>query len=122
MENEMKQYGLIYADPPWRYDQATPSRRIENHYPTMATEEICALPVPAAKDAVLYLWATTAKLEDAFAVMKAWGFAYKSSMVWDKMKEGMGYWFRGQHEFLLVGVRGGGQTSHAGASYQIGVA
>ena len=100
-------YEVIYADPPWRYDfSKSDSRQIENQYPTMSVEEICALHIPAAKDAVLYLWATAPKLLEALQVMKAWGFTYKSQAVWDKQILGMGYWFRGQHELLLVGVKG----------------
>lgn len=99
-------FGVIYADPPWRYDNATPNRRIENHYPTMSDEEICALKVPAAKDCILYLWAVAPRLEAGLTVMKAWGFAYKTQAVWDKVKTGMGYWWRGQHEILMVGTRG----------------
>lgn len=103
----MKQYQIIYADPPWRYDfSKSNSRKIENQYPTMSTEEICALAVPSAKDAALYLWATAPKLLESLEVMRAWGFAYKSQAVWDKRKIGMGYWFRGQHEILLVGTKG----------------
>ena len=103
----MKQYQIIYADPPWRYDfSKSDSRKIENQYPTMSTEEICALAVPSAKDAALYLWATAPKLLESLEVMRAWGFAYKSQAVWDKRKIGMGYWFRGQHEILLVGTKG----------------
>lgn len=104
--NEEPLYGVIYADPPWRYTDATPNRAIENHYPTMSDEEICALNVPAAKDCILYLWAVAPKLPEAIDVMRAWGFAYKTSAVWDKEILGMGYWFRGQHELLLVGTRG----------------
>jgi len=99
-------YGVIYADPPWRYESATPNRRIENHYPTMSDEEICALKIPAAKDAILYLWATAPRLEAGLLVMQAWGFRYKTQAVWDKVKVGMGFWFRGQHEILMVGTRG----------------
>ncbi len=100
-------YEVIYADPPWRYAvTASNSRRIENHYPTMTVNEICALDVPAADNAVLYLWATAPLLVEAIQVMNAWGFDYKTNAVWDKEKMGMGYWFRGQHELLLVGVRG----------------
>lgn len=102
----MKTYGVIYADPPWRYGNATPNRRIENHYPTISDEDICALRPPVSKDAVLYLWATAPRLEVALDVIRSWGFAYKSGAVWDKEKLGMGYWFRGQHEHLLVGTRG----------------
>lgn len=100
-------FKVIYADPPWRYSfSKSDSRQIENQYPTMLTSEICALQVPTAKDAVLYLWATAPKLLEALAVMKAWGFEYKTQAVWDKEKIGMGFWFRGQHELLLVGTKG----------------
>jgi len=55
---------------------------------------------------VLYLWATAPKLLEAIEVMKAWNFSYKTHAIWDKEKIGMGYWFRGQHELLLVGTKG----------------
>jgi len=100
-------YDVIYADPPWRYSfSKSSSRKIENQYPTMTLNEICALSVPSSKNSVLYLWATAPKLLEALAVMNAWGFTYKTQAVWDKKKIGMGYWFRGQHEILLVGVKG----------------
>ena len=99
-------FDVVYADPPWRYDNGTPGREIERHYPTMSHDDICGLDVPAAKDAVLFLWGVAPKLPEALAVMCAWGFTYRSSAVWDKQIPGMGYWFRGQHEHLLVGVRG----------------
>ena len=102
-------YDVILADPPWRYEfSATASRAIESHYPSMALDEICALPIQdlAADDAVLYLWATAPKLREALAVMAAWGFEYKSNMVWVKRSIGMGYWARGRHEHLLIGVKG----------------
>lgn len=100
-------YTVIYADPPWRYDfSETVSREIENQYPTMELEEIKAMKIPAAECAVLFLWATAPKLKEALGVMEAWGFEYKTHAIWDKKKIGMGYWFRGQHELLLVGTRG----------------
>lgn len=100
-------FSVIYADPPWRYSfSRSDSRKIENQYPTMTTEEICSLVVPTAKDCVLYLWATAPKLIEALRVMDAWGFTYKTQAVWDKEKIGMGFWFRGQHEILLVGTKG----------------
>lgn len=105
--NAPKKYDVIYADPPWRYDfSKSDSRKIENQYPTMSVEEICALAVPSAENAVLYLWTTAPKLLEGLKVMQSWGFAYKSQAVWDKRKIGMGYWFRGQHEILLVGTKG----------------
>ncbi len=98
---------VIYADPPWQYDFSTSdSRKIENQYPTMTVEEICDLEIPRADNSVCFMWATAPKLPEAMKVLEAWGFVYKSHAVWDKRIMGMGYWFRGQHELLLVGVRG----------------
>ena len=103
----MKKYQIIYADPPWRYNFCVDNAdKIENHYPTMTLEDIKTLSIPSADNAVLYLWATAPKLLEALEVMKAWGFVYKTQAVWDKMWIGMGYWFRGQHEILLVGTKG----------------
>lgn len=100
-------YGLIYADPPWRYDFAeTDSTRVENHYPTLTVEEICELEIPAEPDCVLYMWATAPKLREALQVVAAWEFEYVTNAVWVKDRIGMGYWFRGRHELLLVGKRG----------------
>ena len=102
-------YPVIYADPPWLYDfTLSETRAIENHYPTMTLDEICALPVSgvAASDAVLFLWATSPKLPEAFRVLEAWGFTYKTCMVWVKDKIGMGYYARQKHELLLIATRG----------------
>ena len=101
-------YPIVYADPPWRYDHnETPAMRdVENHYPTMPVADICALDVPAADDAVLFLWATNPKLIEALEVMKAWGFEYRTNACWAKDRFGMGYYVRGQHELLLIGKRG----------------
>jgi N6-adenosine-specific RNA methylase IME4 len=101
-------FPVIYADPPWRYDAGTTdqSRVIENNYPTMSLDEIKALEIPAAEDAVLYLWATSPMLVKALDVMEAWGFEYRTCAVWVKDRIGMGYYFRQQHELLLVGKRG----------------
>lgn len=100
-------FRLLYADPPWRYEHVeTESRAIENQYPTMPLETICALAVPAADDAVLFLWATSPKLAEAMQVIPAWGFVYRTCAVWDKDVIGMGYYFRQQHELLLVATKG----------------
>lgn len=99
-------YGVIYADPPWQYYNGGPRGGIDAQYATMSDSEICALKVPADKDCVLYLWATMPRLPVALDVINAWGFSYKAGAVWDKERLGIGYWFRGQHELLLVGVRG----------------
>jgi N6-adenosine-specific RNA methylase IME4 len=100
-------FRLLYADPPWRYEHIeTENRAIENQYPTMSLDELCAVRVPAADDAVLFLWATSPKLAEAVHVIDRWGFSYRTCAVWDKELIGMGYYFRQQHELLLVGARG----------------
>ena len=97
-------YGVVYADPPWRYDHAEAgNREIENQYPTLSLDEIKALDVPAANDCVLFLWATSPKLAEAMQVVEAWGFTYRTCAVWVKDRIGMGYYFRQRHELLLVG-------------------
>jgi N6-adenosine-specific RNA methylase IME4 len=106
-----KHWPIIYADPPWRYEDpaiATPNRAIENYYPTMALEEICALPVAelVSDDALLFIWTTAPKLAECIKVIEAWGFEYRTNAVWDKEIIGTGYYFRNQHELLLVGKRG----------------
>jgi N6-adenosine-specific RNA methylase IME4 len=101
------EFDVILADPPWRYAWSlSSSRAIEQHYPTMTVEDLCALSVPAAQTSVLFLWATPPLLPEALTVMRAWGFDYRSNLVWDKQHIGMGFWFRQQHEHLLVGRRG----------------
>lgn len=101
-------FSILYADPPWEYDfSPTDSRKIENQYPTLSAGEIASLDLPAlAPDAVLFLWATAPKLREALDVAEAWGFTYKTHAVWDKVKLGMGHWFRGRHELLLVATKG----------------
>lgn len=102
-------FPVIYADPPWQYDfPVSDSRRIENQYPTMPIEDICALPVEsiAAPDGILFLWATTPFLKKGLRVLEAWGFEYRTSMVWVKPSIGPGQWVRQRHEYLLIGVRG----------------
>lgn len=107
-----KRYGVIYADPEWRFEvynrDTGMDRAADNHYPTSSTEDICNRPVAdiAADDCVLFLWATVPMLPDALRVMEAWDFQYKSHCVWAKDRIGTGYWFRNQHEILLVGTRG----------------
>ena len=106
-------FPVIYADPPWRYDVVeSESRAIENHYPTMSNEDIYALPIQplCTDDAVLFLWATSPKLAEAMQVVAAWGFNYKTCMVWVKDKIGMGYYARQQHELLLIATRGAPPT------------
>ena len=105
-----KRYRVIYADPPWPYDRWLPHQYgdVEKHYPNMSIEEIYALPIKemANKDAVLFLWVTSPKLEYAFEIIRAWGFEYKTSFVWDKIKHNFGYYNSVRHEFLLIAGRG----------------
>lgn len=106
----VKRYGVILADPPWRFQPYSldtgMDRAADNHYPTMTLDALKALAVPAADDCVLFLWATAPMLPEALELMRVWGFAYRSHAVWVKDLMGTGYWFRNQHEPLLVGVRG----------------
>lgn len=106
-ENTPKLPQLVLADPPWRYDFAqSDSRQIENQYPSATVDEIIAHRPDTEADCVLLLWATVAQLPEALEVMRGWGFEYKTNAMWDKQKIGMGYWFRDQHELLLVGTKG----------------
>lgn len=104
-----RKYRVIYADPPWSYGD---KQNIEGlggavkHYPTMPLDDICALPVPAADNAVLFMWVTSPLLEDSFKVINAWGFKYKSSFVWDKVAHNMGHYNSVRHEFLLIATKG----------------
>lgn len=101
------EFDVIYADPPWSYDNGdVPNGGVDKHYATMSVDSICDLNPPAADDAYLYLWATVTHAEAAFEVLNAWGFDYKTQAVWDKKRLGVGYYFRGQHELLYVGVKG----------------
>ena len=112
-------YGTILADPPWRFQNRTGKVAPEHHrlsrYGTMSLEEICDLPVSeaAADTAHLYLWVPNALLPEGLAVMKAWGFNYKSNLIWHKVRKdggsdgrGVGFYFRNVTEILLFGVRG----------------
>ena len=89
-------FDVLYADPPWRYEQLrVDSRAQENHYPTMPLDEICALQPPVLDDAMLFLWATNPKLAEAMCVIEAWGFNYRTNMVWVKDRIGMGQYRAG---------------------------
>lgn len=114
-----KYYGAIYADPPWRFENRTgkvaPEHKRLQRYPTMELEDIMALPVAqtAAEKSHLYLWVPNALLPDGLAVMKAWGFEYKSNLVWEKVRKdgmpdgrGVGFYFRNVTELLLFGIKG----------------
>lgn len=113
----MKKYQIIYADPPWEYNNWSPlqNKKLARKcgrmlYPTMSVGHICAMPVDkiAHKDAVLFLWATMPCLPQAFRVIKAWGFIYKCcAFVWVKttskgIYSGLGNWTLGNAELCLL--------------------
>lgn len=102
-------YPVILIDPCWRYQfEYSENRFVENHYPTMSLDELKDVPIPdiAADDSIIFMWATSPKLAEAMELIDFYGFQYKTSAVWEKDKIGMGYYFRIQHELLLVGTRG----------------
>jgi N6-adenosine-specific RNA methylase IME4 len=103
-------FATIYADPPWKYVNQSSRAAADDHYGTMTVEEICALPVDAlaADAALLWLWTTNGFLVEALTrVVPAWGFEFKSVLVWCKPQLGTGNYVRVSHEFLLIAARGG---------------
>jgi N6-adenosine-specific RNA methylase IME4 len=114
-----RRFATILADPPWRFSNKTgkiaPEHKRLARYGTLTLEQITALPVAgtAADTAHLYLWCPNALLPDGLAVMQAWGFSYKSNIVWHKIRKdggpdgrGVGFYFRNVTELILFGVRG----------------
>jgi N6-adenosine-specific RNA methylase IME4 len=114
-----RRFATILADPPWQFSNKTgkvaPEHRRLSRYGTMKLDAIAAMPVAeiAAERAHLYLWCPNALLPEGLAVMKAWGFSYKSNIVWHKVRKdggsdgrGVGFYFRNVTELILFGVRG----------------
>ncbi|MEQ1883015.1 MAG: MT-A70 family methyltransferase [Burkholderiales bacterium] len=114
-----EKFATVLADPPWRFTNRTgkiaPEHRRLSRYLTLSVEEISGIPVAdvVAPTSHLYLWVPNALLPDGIAVMKAWGFQYKSNIVWHKLRKdggsdgrGVGFYFRNVTEILLFGVRG----------------
>jgi N6-adenosine-specific RNA methylase IME4 len=114
-----QRFATILADPPWQFTNKTgkvaPEHRRLSRYATMKLDDIMALPIAeiAANPAHLYLWCPNALLPDGLAVMKSWGFTYKSNVVWHKVRKdggsdgrGVGFYFRNVTELILFGVRG----------------
>lgn len=106
-----ERFRVIYADPAWSYNdkQDTPNLGgAAKHYDTMSVKQICELPVKeiSEKDSVLFLWVTSPLLEDAFQVINSWGFKYKTSFIWDKVKHNMGHYNSVRHEILLIATKG----------------
>lgn len=119
--------GTILADPPWQFANRTgkmaPEHKRLNRYGTLTLPEILEIPVPAAcaENAHLYLWVPNALLREGLDVMDAWGFNYKTNLVWHKVRKdggpdgrGVGFYFRNTTELVLFGTRGRLRTSEAG--------
>lgn len=122
-----RQFGVIYADPPWQFVNRTgkmaPEHKRLHRYRTMTFKEICALPVRdvAAEPAHLYLWVPNALVMEGLEVMRSWGFTYKTNIVWFKIRKdggpdgrGVGFYFRNVTELLLFGIRGSLRTLKPG--------
>lgn len=113
-----KKYKIIYADPPWKYEQDKKSRNFRavtsEHYNTLTTEQICSIPVKKiiTDPAICFMWATFPRLQEAFKVLEAWGFEYKTvGFVWVKKTKksnlnawGMGFYTRSNAEICLIGI------------------
>lgn len=103
-------FRVIYADPPWKYgDQLTEDYGPTTfHYPSLSIPELCGIPISELADdnSVLFLWVTSPILFECLPLIKSWGFTYKASFVWDKIKHNMGHYNSVRHEFLLVCTRG----------------
>ena len=115
-------FDCILADPPWSYDSnGAPAQwrpcldrgekphSVNHYYETMSLTDIEEMPIQSitAKDSVCFMWATVPLMPEAFRVMEAWGYKYKTMLTWEKENgSGMGYWFRGVTEHVLFGVRG----------------
>jgi N6-adenosine-specific RNA methylase IME4 len=114
-----RRFAAVLADPPWQFANKTgkvaPEHKRLARYGTMKLDEITALPVGnlCLPTAHLYLWCPNAMLQEGLAVMKAWGFNYKSNIVWHKVRKdggsdgrGVGFYFRNVTELILFGVKG----------------
>jgi|SRR5271157_3584138 N6-adenosine-specific RNA methylase IME4 len=124
-----RKFCTILADPPWQFTNRTgkmaPEHKRLNRYRTLALHEICEIPVPLAADTPshLYLWVPNALLPEGLEVMKAWGFQYKSNLIWHKVRKdggpdgrGVGFYFRNTTEIILFGIRGHMRTLAPGRS------
>ena len=106
-------YNVIFVDPPWKYidtceEGAIQSKGVDKHYTPLTIQQLCGMDVPyiSANDSILFLWATSPMLEDSFKVINAWGFKYKASFIWDKIKHNLGHYNSVRHEFLLLCLKG----------------
>lgn len=118
----MGKYNVIYADPPWSYDNKSVvfeadgvNRAVADQYDLMTLDSIKNMPVKSLcdKDAVCFMWVVNPLLQEGLDVLKAWGFKYKTMLTWKK-NTGTGYWFRGTTEHILFGVRGNVKAFRSG--------
>lgn len=127
-----RRFRTVLADPPWRFTNRTgkmaPEHRRLSRYETLTLDEICALPVTSviAETSHLYLWTPNALLPDALQVMAAWGFQYKTNLIWHKIRKdggsdgrGVGFYFRNVTEMVLFGVKGKNARTEAAGRRQV---
>lgn len=127
-----RKFRTILADPPWQFQNRTgkvaPEHKRLNRYPTMDLQGICDLPVAevAQDTAHLYMWVPNALLPEGLEVMNAWGFNYKSNLIWHKIRKdggsdgrGVGFYFRNVTEILLFGTRGKNARTEAPGRSQV---
>lgn len=127
-----RRFATILADPPWQFQNRTgkvaPEHRRLARYSTLSLNEICSLPVEpvCCSTAHLYLWVPNALLPEGIRVMEAWGFGYKTNIVWHKIRKdggpdgrGVGFYFRNVTEVLLFGVRGSNARTLAPGRRQV---
>ena len=127
-------FKTIMADPPWRFQNSTgkvaPEHKRLSRYGTMTLANISALPVAqlAAETSHLYLWVPNALLPEGLSVLEAWGFSYKSNIVWHKIRKdggsdgrGVGFYFRNVTEILLFGVKGKNARTLAPGRSQVNI-
>jgi N6-adenosine-specific RNA methylase IME4 len=126
---EGKKFKTILADPPWRFQNRTgkmaPEHKRLNRYDTLDLSDIAEMPVPLISDeqSHLYLWVPNALLPEGLSLMKAWGFQYKTNMIWHKIRKdggpdgrGVGFYFRNTTEIILFGTKGSLRTLKPGRS------
>jgi N6-adenosine-specific RNA methylase IME4 len=103
-----KKYGCVYADPPWLYGNQGTRAATSNHYSGLTVNQLCEMPIRqlVEDDAHLHLWTTNGFLFEAPKIFDAWGFEFRSSLVWVKPQMGIGNYWRNSHEYLLTAIRG----------------
>lgn len=106
-----KKYNILYVDPPWQYNNKNTGGSMNSgascKYETLSLEQLKSINLPTEKDSCLFLWCPVPIIEYGLELLKTWEFKYKTAIFWNKIgRLGMGYWFRGQVEILLFGIKG----------------